>query len=154
MSLPLLEPKTVPITTASGKEKIFILSKFPAITGREIIAKYPMSSLPKIGDYATNEETMLKLMHYVAVPTENGEHIRLSTVDLINNHTCDWETLVKIELLQVEYNCTFFTKDGAIQGFIDLCLERIAPMLSKILTTSVQALSQLDSQLTSNSETR
>lgn len=149
----LLEPKNVEIVTANGDTKTFIFSKFPAIAGREIIAKYPLSSLPKVGDYSTSEETMIKLMHYVAIPVEGGEPLRLSNVDLINNHTCDWETLAKIELGMVEYNCTFFTKAGAIQGFIDLCLERVAPMLSKILTTSVEALSRVDSQLTSNSET-
>ncbi len=63
----MIEPKTIAIVDGNGKEKDFIISKFPAIQGREIIAKYPTSSLPKIGDYAVSEETMLKLMAFVAV---------------------------------------------------------------------------------------
>ena len=63
----MIEAKTVTID-----DKEFIISKFPAVAGREIIAKYPFSSLPKLGDYKINEETMLKLMHYVAVTIEPG----------------------------------------------------------------------------------
>ena len=77
----MIEPKTVVIY---GKE--FILSKFPAIAGREIIAKYPLSGLPKIGDYALNEETMLKLMCYVAVNAGADVPLCLNTAALVDNH--------------------------------------------------------------------
>ena len=50
-------------------DKEFMLSKFPAVAGSEIIAKYPLSGLPKLGDYKVNEETMLKINVIVAVTT-------------------------------------------------------------------------------------
>lgn len=148
----MLQPKTVTIDLADGTTKAYILSKFPAIAGREIIAKYPLSSMPKLGDYAVNQETMLKLMTYVSAPVADGEPIQLVTAALVDNHVPDWETLTKLEIAMMEYNCSFFT-NGALHGFIDLLLEKAAPLLSQILTNSLQLLSQVEKRLTSNSET-
>ncbi len=124
----LLEPKTV---TIDGRE--FILSKFPAVAGREIIAKYPLSSVPKLGDYAVNEETMLKLMNYVAVGIDPVRPLRLSTVALVNNHTGGWETLAKIEIAMLEYNCSFF-RDGRISTLLEDIAQKVPAWISKILT--------------------
>lgn len=148
---PILEPKVESITCQDGTEKSFIFSKFPATAGREIISAYPVSNLPKLGDYGVSEATMLKLMSHVAVQTEAGP-LRLSTRALVDNHVPDWEALAKIEMGMLEYNCSFF-QAGAVPGFIDLLLEKAAPMLSKILTSSLQALSEANTQLGSNSET-
>ena len=84
----MLEPKDFTVTLPGGVEKTYILSKFPAIAGREIICKYPMSGLPKIGDYSVNEETMLKLMKYVAVKIDGGSML-LSTREIVDNHVQD-----------------------------------------------------------------
>lgn len=147
---PLLHPHEFPVTLADGTTKTYLLSKFPAIAGREIIAKYPLSSMPKLGDYEVNQETMLKLMQYVAVPIEGADPMRLMTAALVDNHIPDWETLAKIEVAMMEYNCSFFA-NGALQSFIDLLLEKAAPLLSQILTNSLQVLSRVEKQLTSNS---
>ena len=83
----LIEPKDQPVTDRAGKEKVFIISKLPATVGREVAAKYPVSILPKIGDYAVSEATMLLLMSYVAVPpaTPGGPPLQLTTKELVNN---------------------------------------------------------------------
>jgi len=91
--------------------KKFILSKFPAIAGREIAAIYTDGILHKNDDYRLSETTMLKLMCFVAVPIEGTTPIRLMTRELVDNHAGDWETLVKIEKEMMEYNCSFF-KEG------------------------------------------
>lgn len=154
MSKPFLEPKEIELELPSGLTKKYIISKFPAIAGREIIAKYPLSSMPKLGDYEVNQETMLKLMGYVAIPVEGADALRLTTAELVDNHVPDWETLAKLEMQMMEYNCSFF-KGGVIQGFIALFLDKLAPLLSQILTTSVAALSKLDlGSLGPNSETK
>lgn len=153
MESSLREPKSVQIMTQNKVEKAFIISKFPTILGREIIAKYPLSSLPKVGDYNVSEETMLKLMTCVAIPMESGNPLRLSTRELVENHVPDWETLVKIEAKMLEYNTSFF-EHGLVQGFIDHLLQKLAPILSQTLTLSLQALSKLDTQLIPNSETK
>ena len=131
----LLEPKDITIIDASGKERQFILSKFPAIQGREIVAKYPTSSLPKIGDYAVSEETMLKLMAFVGVRT--GDIVtRLDQRTLVDNHVGDWETLMKIEMAMMEYNCSFF-RNGRISDFLqDVALKHL-PQILKTLTDSL-----------------
>ena len=123
----MIEPKLVVI---DGKE--FVLSKFPAIAGREIIAKYPLSGLPKIGDYNTNEETMLKLMSYVAV-NAGDVPIMLSTRGLVDNHAGSWETLAKIEVAMMEYNCSFF-QNGRISTFFDDFAQKLPAWISQMLT--------------------
>lgn len=129
----LIEPKEVPIPDQQGREKVFILSKFPAIQGREIIAKYPLSAMPKLGDYAANEETMLKLMAFVAIPREGGEPLPLSTRALVDNHCADWEQLARIEMAMMEYNVSFFG-NGKGSTFLDAITAKAQAFLSKTLT--------------------
>lgn len=107
----LLNPVERTFTTREGVEKVYILSHFPAIQGREIIAQYPISAAPKIGDYATNEAIMRKLMAFVAVPTDQGP-LQLSTDALINNHVPDPMTLARIEAAMLEYNLGFSIAEG------------------------------------------
>lgn len=140
---PLLEPKIEQIEDISGKTRTFRISKFPAISGRRIISKYPLSALPKLGDYAENEKTMLELMTYVEVipDGENVQPIRLLTEEVINNHVGDWETLIKLEGAMLRYNTTFFT-NGVLQGYMETLLqEKVVPIVSQILTNLLQALS-------------
>jgi hypothetical protein len=128
----LLQPKEFTATAQDGGERSYTLSKFPAVQGREIIAKYPMSALPKLGDYQVSEETMLKLMAFVAVES-NGKQIRLGTRALIDNHVPDWETLAKIEMAMMEYNCSFFQDariSNSLAGFAQKLMEKISETLT------------------------
>lgn len=146
----MLEPKTIQVKTQSGAEKTFIISKFPAIAGREIICKYPTSGLPKIGNYAVNEETMLKLMSYVSVQTAGGD-VRLQTRELVDNHVTDWEMLSKIEIEMMSYNCSFF-QNGMISDFFDNIKVKAQQLTSKTLTDSLGQLLQTAKQASKNSE--
>lgn len=138
----LIEPKNITVADSSGKDRNFIISKFPAVQGREIIAKYPTSALPKIGDYAVSEEIMLKLMAFVAVDA-NGVVQRLDSRALVDSHTGDWECLARIEIAMMEYNCSFF-RNGRISDFLsDFALKS----LPKILETLMASLGQ-SSQMT------
>lgn len=139
----LIEIKDV---TVDGRN--FVLSKFPAIAGREIIAQYPLSGLPKIGNYKTNEETMLKLMSYVGVRL-NDTVINLSTPDLINNHTGNWETLVKLEAAMMEYNCSFF-QNGRVSTFLNDTAQNMPRWIIKILTGLSEQLSQTEKPPSTN----
>ena len=94
-----------PIEKEIGGKK-FILSKFPAVAGREIMAAYAASGFPNITDYKSNEVAMFKLMAYVAVPIDGSQPIPLTTRALIDNHAGDWNTLVKIEHEMIELNST------------------------------------------------
>jgi hypothetical protein len=139
------EPKEIKITSPDGQEKTYILSKFPAIAGREIVAKYPLSGLPKLGDYAVNEETMLKLMAFVGVPDASGNVLPLSTRALVDNHVTDWETLAKLEVGMMEYNCSFFG-NGRVSGFFEGIAQKLPTLITQILTDSLQQLSAKNKQ--------
>lgn len=129
----MIEPKELEL-----EGKTYILSKFPAIAGREIIAKYPVANMPKLGDYGVSEETMLKLMAFVAVKTDNGE-IKLTTRALIDNHVTSWEALAKLEWAMMEYNCSFF-QNGKASTFFEGIAAKLPQLISKTLTDlSVQS---------------
>ena len=133
----MLEPLDVTITDQKGVERTYILSKFPAIAGREIVTKYPTSNIPKLGEYQQSEEIMLKLMSYVAVPRETGEPLMLSTRALVDNHIPDWETLAKLEWRQLEYNTSFFGT-GPNSDFLENIAAKAAVWISKTLTPLLQ----------------
>lgn len=129
----MIQPKEVAIGTQAGESRPYILSKFPAIPGREIIAKYPLSSVPKLGDYAVNEETMLKLMSFVGVPREGKEPLMLTTRALVDNHVPDWETLARLEMAMLEYNCSFFG-NGQASTFFEVIARKAQALISQTLT--------------------
>jgi hypothetical protein len=124
----MLEPKPIEI-----EGKTFLLSKFPAIQGREIVAKYPLSAMPKLGDYAVNEETMLKLMAFVGVPRDSGEPLMLTTRGLVDNHCKSWEVLAQLEMAMMEYNVSFFG-NGKGSTFLEAITQKAQQFLIKTLT--------------------
>lgn len=139
----LIEPQEYNLKVEDGTTKTYILSKFPAVQGREIAMVYVSSGLPKIGDYAHNQEIMLKLMNYVAVKGPNDNIIRLSTMDLINAHIKSFEDLIKIELKMMEYNCSFF-RDGRISSFFEGFVQNVQAWITKILIDYSAQSSQKD----------
>jgi len=135
---PLLEPKEIEVSLIGGGTKTFVISKFPAVAGREIVTQYPVTATPKVGDYRANEELMLKLLSYVAVPVNSSEPLRLSTQALIDNHVPDYEALMRLEFAMMEYNTSFFTNGKASNFFQGL--------LTKVQTSALQMLTQWSQQ--------
>lgn len=129
----MIEEKETEIVLSEGVSKTFILSKFSAVAGREIVTQYPISGLPKLGDYATNEVIMLKIMAHVAVPRSEGPSLLLTTRALVDNHVPDWEALAKLEWAMMEYNCSFF-REGKVSTFLDDILAKLPASISSILT--------------------
>lgn len=147
MSL-LLEPKEVVIKTMAGEDRTYILSKFPAIAGREIVSQYPISAVPKLGDYKTNEALMLKIMGFVAIPAENGE-LRLSTTALVDNHVPDYETLMKIEFHMMDYNTSFFSS-GKVSTFFGTVEGKATAWITKTLTALLEQSFRKDAPRSKN----
>jgi len=146
----LINPIEKTITLPDGSEKIFILSKFDAIPGREIVSQYPVTGMPKLGDYAVNEQIMLKLMSFVAV--QNGDtKLSLTSKDLVNNHVESWETLARLELAMMEYNCSFFG-NGKASTFFEQLAAKIPGLISSMLTDLSGQLSQQTKLNSGNSE--
>jgi hypothetical protein len=113
----LLEPKEITIVDSKGNNKVYVISKFPAFAGREIMSKYNLNGQ----DYNATEETVLKLMCFVAVPREGGlAPLQLTNKTLVDNHVDSWETLIKLEVAIMEYNCSFFqpgVTSNSLNGF-------------------------------------
>lgn len=138
----MLEPKEIEVTHQDGKTGRFILSKFPAIAGREIIINYPVANIPKLQEYAASEEVMLKLMAHVQAIPESGNPINLTTRALIDNHVRDWETLARLEWQMLEYNCSFFgngLNSDSLQALSQKAIQFFAQMLMGSLQQSSAA---------------
>lgn len=146
----LLEPKEFTCDDQNGKQRTYILSKFDCVGGREIIAKYPVGNLPKLGEYAVSEETMFKLMAYVAVDN-GGTPLQLTIPSLVKNHVPDWETLLKIERAMLAYNCSFFQDGKGLTSLAELTQKALA-WASKISMVSLVELLQAVKQHSTNSE--
>ena len=143
----LIDPKEITIDY-EGEELKFNIGKFPATVGREIITKYPVANMPKIGDYAASEETMLKLMSYVerVYPDRVQPLINKALVD---NHIPSWEVLARIEVETINYNCTFF-RNGKVLDFLKKSMSLAEPKIIEMLTALSGQLSQAKKQPSKN----
>jgi hypothetical protein len=140
----LLEPKEFAVTTLNGEEKTFVLSKFPSVIGREICAGYPLTSVPKLSEYKSNEEIMLKLMRFVGIKLPTMV-LPLTTRELVDNHTSDWETLAKLEWEMLRYNTSFLSQEKVSTFLKDTIMKRLAstmPILKDFLQQSLERSKQ------------
>lgn len=140
----MIEPKEVIV-----KGKKFTISKLPATIGREVLFKYPTSNMPKIGDYATSNEIMLKLMQYVAVEMPDGNLLELKTESLVNNHVESAEMLLLLEKEMFKYNFDFF-QNGNASTFLTELERKATEKGIGILTSLLERLSQVAKQPSTN----
>jgi hypothetical protein len=141
-----IEPKEIIVDDAN-----YIISKFPATIGREIVARYAASLTPGIGSYKENEEIMFKLMCYVAKPIDGREPLVLNCREMIDNHVRSLETLAKIEDAVFEYNLSFFPKGGVL-NLLKNFLKIVPPLISKISNLASALSLPIDAQPSTNSE--
>ncbi len=134
----LLDPTPFTTVDGSGVSWNFILSKFPSMQGLEIMAEIPMTGIMQLNPKAITKDAALKMLPFVAVELPNGIIQRLESAALIDNHTGDWEAVVKIMVAMAGKNCSFF-RDGRISDFLnDFALKS----LPKILKTWTELLGQ------------
>ncbi len=146
---PLLKPEEFDLLDNEGRAKTYILSNFDAVTGRRIITQYPMTGLPKIGDYIENEKLMFLLMSFVAVVTEDGRKLRLSTPQLVMNHVPNAEMLMKLEMKMMEKNCSFF-RDGRSLDLLDSIAQIFSKKILELLTPLSASSLPPDAPLSTN----
>lgn len=140
--VPLLNPSQIELTDRKGVKRAYILSEIPCTYSREIVALYPTSALPKVGDYGVNEQMMFKLMSYVAVPMPNGvPPLRLVTRDLLHNHVPDLRTLANLEKAMAQYNWDFFLPDD-LSSFWGRIKVILSTFIRETLTDSLRQSSQ------------
>lgn len=139
----LIKPKEIELKDLDGDTIKVTISRLPSTIGREIIAKYPLSGMPKVGDYGVNEETMLKMLSYVECEKKDGEKIRLQTKALIDSFIPDGVTLFKLEAEMLNYNTGFLDKMGK-SNIIDQLKAKIPILAQKILMDFLKSLSKKD----------
>lgn len=132
----LIKPKAIAVKNLDGGEKEFIISRLPATVGREILAKYPVANIPKVGDYGVSTEAMRLMFNYIAVDVD-GKQVKLSTQALIDNHVEDGEQLIRLEMEMLRYNTSFFGGAGS-SDFLSSLLEKHLPSIIQIVTRSLQ----------------
>lgn len=140
----MIEPKEI-IIENDGQEYKFNISKFPATVGREIITKYPVANIPKLGDYSVSEETMLKLMSYVE-RVYDARTQPLTNKALVDNHVPNWEVLAQLEIAMIDYNCSFF-RNGKGLDFLKKFLSLAEPKITEMLTALSGKLSHPEKQV-------
>lgn len=143
----LIQPKEIEIEFEGEKLK-FNIGKFPATVGREIISKYPVANMPKLGDYKISEETMLKLMCYVERVYDDRVQ-ELTSRTLVDNHIPSWEVLVKLEAYVIDYNCSFFEL-GKVLSSLKEWKHLAEPKNIKTLMDSLAKLSQAEKPRSKN----
>ena len=128
---PFLSAENFDLLDSDGTIKTFILSKFDAVTGRQILTQYPLTAVSK--NYLENEKLMFKLMGFVAVVTQDGRKLRLTTPELVMNHVPDTEMLIKIEMRMMEKNFSFF-RDGRSLDLLDTIAQLFTRKILELLT--------------------
>lgn len=147
----LLQPKDFEVVDQNGTTRHYVISKFNAVDGREIVNQSLLSSIPKLGDYAVSQEIMFKVLSFVAVRHADGKMQRLITRDLIINHIPDWEALDAVEKAIMEYNNAFFLQEK-VSAFLSGLSEKVPPLIMQILTPFLEQLSPITKPPSTNSE--
>lgn len=148
----LIKPKVVKLKNIDGEEKEFIISRLPAVPMREIMAKYPVSNIPKLGEYQASKDAMLLLLSHVAVEVgDDARQQRLSTLALIDNHVDDGEQLLRLEFAMLEYNTSFFGKGGS-SSFLEGLIQKYLPLIISTLMDSLPPSLARDLQAGPNSK--
>jgi len=128
----MIKPQEITLIDIDGVERKFTLSRFPATVGMEIFYRLPISAVPKIGDFEALKVVRDDIFKYVYVDTAGGS-IALSTSALIDNHTNDAETALKIIGAMLQYNYSFL-RLGKISNFFENIAAKIPGIVQSMLT--------------------
>lgn len=141
----MIKPQEIQIKDMDGVEKTFIITRFPATVGMEILYRLPTSGMPKIGDFEVLKSVRDDVFKYVYIKTDGGD-IALNTHALIDNHVADAETAYKIMGAMLSYNFDSIKKLTS-----SVSLDSIS---AKILSTAQTLLKGLSQQSSGKSKRR
>lgn len=141
MARELIKPKQIMLKDSDGVERNYILSRLPYPVGRKVAAVYPVSNMPKVGDYKQSEEVMREMFAFIHVDLgEGADSMPLSTLAMIENHVPDTTTGLKLEAAMLAYNFDFFGQGGLsryLQEFLGTHLPSIIKTLTQLLPPSL-----------------
>lgn len=123
--------KEISITNDDGTTSKYTIRKFRAIAGREIVLGYPLSSLPRVGDYKKNEALMFKLLETVSVKI-GEQDLFLETPALVDNHVKNWNSLVQLEWEVLKFNCSFLNDPEKAVGLADIIKSSLRDFLVEV----------------------
>lgn len=140
----MIKPKALELTDMDGVTRKFLITRFPATVGMEILYRLPTSGVPTIGDFEALKVVRDDIFKYIYVQTDGGD-IALTTHALIDNHTGDAETAVKLMGQMLIYNYSFLGK-LARGDFFDSISAKIPAIASKLLEQLKPVLSGKNKQ--------
>ena len=136
----LLQPTEITITDINDQEHRYNIGKVPYMAGgRELAVDYLASA--KRGNYKRNQELAAMMFKHIEAITPDGDHIRLTTSALVDNHVPDIPTGLKLELAIAEHNLGFSIA-GKIRVFQQEW-KRNTEQFNSTISTLLQAVSRL-----------
>ena len=133
----LIKPKQIEVQDIDGNPLFFTISRLPALAGREVATQYVTSMFPKIGSYELNETLCIEMLSYTNALKGDIE-VELASVELINQHTIDWEGLRALEREMIAYN-THFLVDGN-----DLTFSNLLPQLTEWIAEALDIKTSME----------
>ena len=109
----MFKSKKINITDIDGINREFTLHRVPPLVGRRIAIQVIQSLLPEKfgGDFKLNSELSNLLLSYVTVKIGDIDSAPLNNSDMIDNHTGDYLTLLKLEVEMIKYNTNIDIND-------------------------------------------
>ena len=122
------------------------ISELPTMLARDVMMNYPLTLLPKVGNYGENERLFKLLMKHVEVQPEPDKNpdwwIRLDTEDSINQNVSA-KGVLELEKEVIDFSTDFFSSGKLTQ--IGTTLGELARnILTNIVLQSIAELSGTD----------
>lgn len=137
----LIDSERKKFTDVKGKEHIYQIGKVPWMAGgRKILAEYIPSGLPKVGDYAKNED-LARILYANAIAIDaDGNHHPLTTDSMINNHVPDVKVAMELEAAVFDKSTDFLILGKVLEyrtawsQTLDSVLADLPTQLQKLLS--------------------
>lgn len=134
-----LEPKEITVPTQAGDERTYIIGKFPAVPGLDLLVRLSSIAADRLSNPQPAIDMIPKLMAYVAVPRDGADPLPLTTAALVNNHVPDWETGLRLLKEVVTYNTSFFREGRGSDFFKKFALSSTLLNSATSMASSAQS---------------
>lgn len=136
----LIKPKEIEIENLDGEKLKFVIGRYPAVEGLELLALLPSNFASFSKQLPQLKPLILKILKFVSVvktdDAGNQFELELTTQELIDNNCTDATTLLKLCFESINYNTNFYKADG--QSLLESIIDKV---MARVLTT-IQTLTQ------------
>jgi len=151
---PLLKPKQITLVDGDGVSRTYHLGRMDCLTGLEIVSRFITSGIPKLGEWNTSKDMILKAMQYVAIELPDGTTTRLQRLlseSAVTNHIPSWEMLIVVFKEVMEHNSYFFSS-GKASSLVEVLVQKFLQSLTEMFTRLSQPSSNTEQPASTNSE--